>query len=158
MSFLRSRKCFRSRSLSLPATVNSNSNWDYCGIVTNECLFIRWQILEGILCSVRRMPARASLLSQQRTMNYLKCAFSPQSQVSQGLKVWQAHAHNTHMHTTRYTHAHAHNTHMHTTRYTHAYAHNTHVHIPYRNFLIVKFTPFLLMVCLSSRSHRSTWV
>ena len=71
------------------------------------CLFTRWQILEGILCSVRRMPARASLLSQQRTMNCLKCAFSPQSQVSQGSKVWQPLAHNTHMHTT-HTHTHTH--------------------------------------------------
>ena len=64
------------------------------------------------------------------------------------------HAHNT-IHTCT-QHTHAHNTHMHTTRYTHAHAHNTHMHIPYRNFLIIKFTPFLLMVCLSSRSYRNT--
>ena len=87
-------------------------------------LFTRWQILEGILCSVRRMPARASLLSQQRTMNCLKCAFSPQSQVSQGSKVWQPLAHNTHIHMHTHTHTH---TRTHTRGHTHTHIH-TRIH------------------------------
>lgn len=94
------RKC--SRSEVYPRPPSSSCDFQYL-LRLLWCLFTRWQILEGILCSVRRMPARASLLSQQRTMNCLKCAFSPQSQVSQGSKVWQPLAHNTHMHTHRYT-------------------------------------------------------
>lgn len=49
-------------------------------VVLHHC-FYRWQIPGDILYSVKRMPAKAGLLSQQKTMNCLRSASFPRSQV-----------------------------------------------------------------------------